>query len=292
MIRRARPLLGTLVDITIFDQSAPVTGALESAFARIEQISNRLSFHRIESELSRFNRAKVSDIISISSDFNQVLSCCLEMHRRTCGVFNPAVAPVLQELKILPCFHYDPSPELLPLSEALDLLDENTVRLKQKICLDLGGIAKGYAVDAACEILLSFGVQNALVNAGGDIRAIGTLPQAVSIRNPYHPGQAGCQLTIKNESLATSGSYFIAQDFGSSSASAIVDGRTGNLSLCRDSISIKTPLCMHADALTKTAFFLGDHELIGLLEHYDAEMLVTTSNEQQENLPLDFLSRA
>lgn len=282
MIRRSKPfLLGTFVDICVLDSVACASEAIESAFNRMREIHNRLSFYDIESDLNKLNSTSSASLIYVSSDLVRVLLVCLELNEISNGVFNPAITPVLQELEILPKFSFNiQAAHFSPLQEAIEVQSSNQVLIKKAICLDLGGIAKGYAVDEACRVLQSFGIKNAIVNAGGDIRTFGEQKHKIAIRNPHSPHSMGFDLLIQNQALATSATYNSFNNFKSLSQ---VDGRTGQLCAEFESVSILAEKCIYADALTKIAFFLKEQDLNPILEYYNAELYLTVNDSNIDN---------
>jgi thiamine biosynthesis lipoprotein len=130
------------------------------------------------------------------------------------------------------------------------------VRFHRPLRIDLGGIAKGYAVDRACEALRAHGVVSALVNAGGDLRVVGSTPWPVAVRHPARPAQRLPLCEIADGALATSAAYFLPMSAGRR-ARALVDGRTRGLREWHGSVSVTAATCLRADALTKVVGLLG-----------------------------------
>jgi thiamine biosynthesis lipoprotein len=124
---------------------------------------------------------------------------------------------------------------------------------------DLGGIAKGYAVDLAIAALELHGVTSACVNAGGDLRVIGPSAWPVSIRAPGDPAAIAVRLELRNAALATSANYFSAKRLrGDIAVSPLVDGRDGRALTDATSVTVRAPTCAVADALTKVVMASGD----------------------------------
>lgn len=245
MNRRAQPWLGTLVDITTDGGQA----AVDSAFAEVALIHRLMSFHDPASDVSRLNRVGEGELVAVHAHTWKVLRLAGQLAVASQGLFNPACASLMVERGSLP----SPAGEMPPLQQmqaAFRCEDGDTVRKLQPAWLDLGGIAKGYAVDLAVEILQHAGAVEGCVNAGGDLRVFGERDWPVSIRDPRSPQRMHSQLQLRNEALATSASYF--------SALSLVDGRDGRpLSQAR-SVSVRAPRCVLADALTKVVMASGD----------------------------------
>lgn len=147
-----------------------------------------------------------------------------------------------------------PIPDYSPRHDALTLEEGCRASKSRALWVDLGGIAKGYAVDLAVAELKRCGVRSACVNAGGDLRVFGETPFPVLIRDPRSPSEAGLQLQLQNEALASSGNYFSIGHSGS----ALVNGHDGQPCLGEFSVSVRASTCMLADALTKVVAASGD----------------------------------
>ena len=166
-IRRARPLLGTLVEIGAVGANA--AAGIEAAFREIETIHRLMSFHEENSDVSRINRAAPGEILRVDCRTYEVLGCAQLISRLSAGAFDITVGGRLVEAGFLPqpsgarAFDHDAS------FEDLLLLPDNFVTLTRRVWIDLGGIAKGYAVDRAGQVLKESGVTSGVVNAGGDL---------------------------------------------------------------------------------------------------------------------------
>lgn len=264
--KRAKPLLGTVVEIAIQnkDEVAFVI-ATDAAFARVEQMHRAMSFHEATSDLSAIANAAANTTLRISPDTWKTLLLSLEIEALSHGVFNPTVAPMLVQRGILPS---PDNSEILAasssLAETISLEDNNHVRILQRVWIDLGGIAKGYAVDAAVATLQAHGVKAGVVNAGGDLRVFGDLEHAVAVRVPSQPNQVIAIAKLKNLSCATTAMYYAA-------AETIVGTRDRAQ---YESVSVIAPSCAVADALTKIVWLknIGTAEVITSLNHFNAHV--------------------
>src|SRR5262249_51526459 len=187
-VRRARPLLGTFVEITVEAVSrADANAAIKAAFDAVAQVHRLMSFHETDSDVSRLNREAWIRPVRVHAWTFSVLEAAVEMHRRSKGIFDVTVAPELQAMGLLPGQQEAAPPAARARSpDAIDLPADQTVRFRSDVAIDLGGIAKGFAVDRALAVLRGLGIENGLVNAGGDLAAFGS-PQTVHIRNPRNP---------------------------------------------------------------------------------------------------------
>jgi thiamine biosynthesis lipoprotein len=276
-LRRARPLLGTFVEIRV--AGAPLSDmevAIESAFCAVARVHRLMSFHEPDSDLGRLNRDAASRPVSVDPWTMCVLRTAIDLHRRSRGAFDIAVAPVLQSMGLLP-----PSARLRrrktarpPTAASVELLPGNRVRFHGPLVLDLGGIAKGFAVDRALAALRACGMRQALVNAGGDLAAFGPRPEAVHIRDPRNPDRVICQVDVRDQALASSGGRFDPMRSPHTAAAAIIDprGRCPPAAVC--GATVRAPSCMIADALTKIAMIAGESALDMLTAfHADAILI-------------------
>jgi thiamine biosynthesis lipoprotein len=255
MIRRAQPWLGTMVEITA--EGTHDQDAVGSAFAAIARVHALMSFHDGASDVSRLNRAAVGEVVAVDHDTWEVLHVAGEVARLSDGAFDIACAPRLVEWQMLPAPQAK-APHVLPGAEVLALQVDGTVRKLAPGWIDLGGIAKGYAVDLAVGVLQRAGVPGGCVNAGGDLRVFGTARIPVTVRSPRAPGTSGAELTLSDTALATSATYFSAARRGGQTVSALLDARDGSAIEAERSASVQARRCVLADALTKVVLATGD----------------------------------
>lgn len=262
MMRRAQPWLGTLVEIAVADTAlAPdaVQHAITQAFAEVALVHRLMSFHDGASDVARLNLAWASETVTVHPHTWQVLQLAQQVADQSDGIFNIACAPRLVDWDCLPA----PQPHLPAYRPGVTVLRcgaNYTVRKAAPGWVDLGGIAKGYAVDLAVAALHQAGVRSACVNAGGDLRAIGAAAWPVAIRDPRAPGQVGASVTISDQALATSANYFTARRHAGRQISALVDGRDGTPVTDGASVSVRAASCAVADALTKVVLASGERE--------------------------------
>ena len=272
-LRRARPLLGTIVEIQVagFGESES-HAAIDAAFATVEEVQRRMSFHDPASTLSRLNRLAAVEPLKVDEWTFEVLQFAAEVHRVSGGLFDVAVAPVLQAQGFLPADALDePCAESPTSFAAVQLLPDRTVRLHRPgVRLDLGGIAKGFAVDQAVATLCEAGVPGGLVNAGGDLRAFGDDSFAISIRHPDHPGARLAEIELRGHSLATSAHYFADRQVSGATLTPIIDPHSGATACKVRTATVRASTAMAADALTKVVMLAGEAAL-PVLEHFGAD---------------------
>ena len=274
--RRARPLVGTFVEITA--SGAPRTHlhvAIERAFQVVADVHRLMSFHEPESDVSRLNRDASTRPVRVHPWTYEVLRFTCELHAASAGLFDVAVADVLQHLGLLPPLEADRQSVAIstPGSPLVELLPRHCVRFSHPgVGIDLGGIAKGFAVDRALEILRASGTPRGLVNAGGDLAAFGPEAFTVHIRDPRHPLRTLLEVEVSNEALASSGGAF--DPFRSLDATdmAVIDPRTRRPARTIHGATVRAPSCVVADALTKFVIIAGE-SVAPLLAQYDASAM-------------------
>ena len=274
MRQRAKPLLGTLVEIRAdCADGALFVAATDAAFARVAHIHHVMSFHEASSDLRAIAHCDSGEDVMVAADTWNVLQLALQMEADSEGHFNPTVAPALVRKHLLP--HPDGGgepPKRSTLAQSIVLCEPCIVRELQPVWIDLGGIAKGYAVDAATTALVEQGVTAGVVNAGGDLRVFGTAAQPIYVRHPANPGVQLAVAKLQELSCATSGGYFVPQ-------SAII-GQRANSALQHHSITVIAPGCAVADALTKVLWLAGIYSTIAraLLAKHDARAVALDVN--------------
>lgn len=259
MKRRAQPWLGTLVEITIADPlgDAELISCFNDAYARVADVHHLMSFHDPASDVSRINHAAVGESVEIHAHTYEVIRCALSMACATGGIFDVTCAAKLVEWGYLPMPAGD-LPEHVPGRSALILRVGYRIQKTRAAWIDLGGIAKGYAVDLATASLQQSGIRSACVNAGGDLRAFGGIAYSVAIRDPAYPNEAALQTRLLGQALATSGTYFSRKRIDDRECSALINGSNSQPITASFSASVRAPTCMLADALTKVVMASAD----------------------------------
>ncbi|MDE2061467.1 MAG: FAD:protein FMN transferase [Bradyrhizobium sp.] len=286
-VRRARPLLGTFVEIEAAGSFQPdVLSAVEAAFEAVSTVHQLMSFHDPDSDVGRLNREAHVRPVPVHALTFEVLEAALEMNGRSNGIFDVAVAPGLQAAGILPKTGRDVSLTAEPgATDAIMLLEGNVVGFRDAgVRIDLGGIAKGFAVDRALSILRERGVVNAIVNAGGDLACFGEETRTVCIRHPRDPGRIVCQIQLVDAALATTARRFDPFHSTETATPAIIDPRATVAACANDGATVRAASCMIADALTKVVMIAGTGAT-ELIEQYSASALLIGSDRGLQITP-------
>ena len=257
-----REAMGTFVMIRAFAESEEqAQEAFDDAFAAIAKVDDLMSTYREESELSRLNRGEAGRETAVSSELFTVLTRAMEISELSQGAFDVTVGPVLEVWKhagergtlpreeelreALACVGYE--------KIALDR-EKRTVTIPEGMRIDLGAIAKGYAVDLAVRALQQAGLSSFIVNAGGDLYAEGTRegsggePWRIFVQDPAggEPVKTLKRLVLVGRAAATSGHYYRYTKIDSPRRLLIVFGLAG--------------IVMHTAFLLRRSSLRGDRD--------------------------------
>ncbi|MFC1628066.1 FAD:protein FMN transferase [Gemmatimonadota bacterium] len=265
----ARPSMGTRVTITTI---APSPGRAEEAVARafeeIKRLVAILSRHDTSSPLSYLNQEGI--IEGCPPEMGHVVERALYFNRLSAGAFDITIKPLLDlfEERAGISGMVEPSDEELAQIlkrtgvSALEL-EADTLRFhKEGMGLTLDGIAKGFIVDMAAEVLKRHRIRDFLINAGGDIRAGGNRedgkPWIIAVQDPARSGGYPEILSLTDGAVATSGNYEIHFD-RELKYHHLIDSRSGRSPGLKSSVSVVAPTALAADALA-TALFITEEE--------------------------------
>lgn len=177
---------------------------MESGFAAIANIHALMSFHDPHSDVSRLNRLASQRAVPVNPATMQVLRVAQRVSQASAGVFDITVAPRLVANNFLPRPVHCPEPDPRATWHDIQLLPHNRVRFRRPLWIDLGGIAKGYAVDVALTAMRRHSQRPVQINAGGDLRVSGALTANVMLDVPGHRARQRPVAQIRNASLASS----------------------------------------------------------------------------------------
>lgn len=295
--QETRILLGTYVTIKVHDvdkSKIEKITAISKAFNEIKRIENLLSSFKKDNMIDKINNSGTKEVF-LDEDTFYVLEKAKYFNKISGSAFDITVLPLLE----LWGFHQrDYSvPSEVKIKEALDrtgtdkmILDKRrkSVRfLEDGMKIDLGGIAKGYAVDKAVIALRGSGIKNALVDSGGDLYCLGEKQKgkkwSAGIRDPLHKNRVIERLDIEDLAVDTSGNYENFFEATGKKYSHIIDPRTGSpVENNIVSVTIIAKDCMTADALATAVVVLGKDkgpELIKRLENVKAVLIIKEGDE-------------
>ena len=301
-----RTALGTYVSVSCTVQcrkahaAHEAAQALEQAFSAIALVERTMSIYRADSDVSRINRmpgGAAAPRLRVHSSTWAVLQIAQALHRDSNGLFDCGIAPTLMRWGMLPgavdrrCAGHVTASSI----NNLQLHEDGTLSLKAPTCIDLGGIAKGYAVDRAIDAMRQAGASEGSVNAGGDLRQFGGAPQLLQVRDPMQPSRLHPAGWLRDGAMATSSIIYSRRrvdcvDRGHRAprtVSAIVHPASLQPVLKRRSYSVIAPLCVHADALTKVLALVDDEDRarnLPCFARYQAQPLIVQPQTPPESV--------
>ena len=282
VLRRTRLQMGTVVTITAVDRSLDKsTQAVEAAFAEIDRLAAIMTRYDSSAPLAHLTRTgRLNDP---APELVSVLDAAGKFHALSHGAFDVTVAPVLDETeKTFKQTGRAPSDKRL--AELHELVDQSSLGVapnrislaKSGMAVTLDGCAKGYIVDRAAGVLRKAGLKRALINAGGDIYALGkksARPWRVRVTDPTRPDRLGPVVELADQALATSGNYEVFFD-SEKLHHHIVEPAQGRSPRRTVSVSIKATDCLTADAAATTVFCLKPTAATKLTGKLKADSLV------------------
>jgi len=290
-VTRTRLTMGTFAAITLMHRSrAEADDVIGKAFEEMDRVSRLLDRYESTSPVGVLNRdGYLSDM---PPEVSEVLARSLHFHKASGGAFDMTVKPLVDLYKEHFAVHGTP-PSEVRVAKTLDLIDVGAVLFdghsvrfaKEGMGITLDGIAKGYVIDCGARVIKEHGIQHALINAGGDIRAIGgkksNVPWRVAVQDPEKAGPYVDILTMVDGAVATSGNYEIYFD-REKLYHHIVNPKTGRSPLQSTSVTVMAANVMDADALSTSVFVLEPLAGRRFIETIaKAECLILDSNRKR-----------
>jgi len=264
-------IMGTLVEATVMYSDVPAAQrALVDAFMEMQRIEALMSVNKPDSEISRLNREAASHPVRTSGEVLDILSRSIDFCHRSNGLFDITVGPLSE----LWGFSGD-DPVVVPDSEAVLSLQrltgcervsinwtDSTVSFSDPgVEVDLGGIAKGYAVDRATAVLRARGINDFIVNAGGDLYASGEkepgVPWRIGIKHPRKTDGLIARMDARDQAVVTSGDYERFVIVNGRRYHHILDPRTGFPATSSQSVTVVAKSAEAADAWATYLFVAG-----------------------------------
>ncbi len=256
--RRATPLLGTLVSIEVSGVETPLArAAMDRGFDAVARVHGLMSFHEPGSDVDRLNRAAATTEVIVDPATFDVLALARDLAAATAGAFDVTTAGRLVDWGFLPAPAGATTPDPLADWRDVELLEGSRVRFRRPLWLDLGGIAKGWAVDAALAAMALPAEASAVVNAGGDLRTAGPGTRRVLLRVPGHPEAEVPALELAAAAVASSTGAGTRRRLGTGWVGPHVDGRTREAAPTEVFAAVVAEHCAVADALTKVVLAVG-----------------------------------
>jgi thiamine biosynthesis lipoprotein len=271
VVRRTVPVMGTTGELVVLHRDhGTAARALDAAVEALWRVDRTMTRFRPDSDVGRANRFAAREPVVVSRETARVVRASLEWSRASGGRFDASLGRAV-ELWTRRGRTRPPGPGELEGGAPADSwrrveVDDGgtapTLRFHDpRIDLDLGGIAKGYGVDAAVRALAAHGIEHAFVNVGGDLRALGRSddgdPWEVGVRDPDDPEGLVAVLPLEAGAVATSGDYVRGFEHGGRRYHHLIDPRSGRpRRTAMRTLTVTADTCLEADAATTAAFGL------------------------------------
>lgn len=273
-VTKTRLVMGTFVAMTAIHSSRDeAEQAIGLAFEEIDRLNGMLTHYENSSSIGQFNgKGKLENA---PQEVLDLVAHSLYYNRETGGAFDITVKPLIDLYKS--SFAGNRQPTEQQIDNTLKLVGSQNLRFQGGIlefgnsdmAITLDGIAKGFIVDKASEVLSANGVINHLINAGGDIRTNGSAEKGkawtVAVQDPSKRKEYPDIITMKDGAIATSGNYEIYYD-KEKLFHHIVDGHTGHSPQLSSSVTVVAPTVMDADALATSVFVMEPKAGIRFIE--------------------------
>lgn len=278
-------MMGTLVEVVLYADKETAPEASKQAFERMLVVEREA--HASE-ESSPLYRLRKGEGVVIEGDLALILEVAMKVSRASAGAFDPTLGQVVY------LWGFGREDPRIPGPEEIQTAMKNAGYLgvpEEQCCpeglgiwFELGGVAKGYAVDEAVRTLQEAGVRAGIMNAGGDLRTFGVRPGRkywnIGVQDPENPQELAGVLKVREAAVATSGDYqrFLEKD--GIRYHHILDPATGYPA--RSGLrgtTVIAPDCATADALATATFVLGPERGLALLEGWDDAEGVLITND-------------
>ena len=275
-MQREQAIMGTAVTVQLWaDDRAQGAAAMAAVMAEMQRIDRTYSPHRSDSELARVNAAAAQHPVQISDEFFQLVARAQEFSRLSQGAFDITFASA----GALYDYREGRLPDDLSLARAVQAIGWRQLQLDPQrpslrflrpgMRIDLGGFAKGHAVDRSIRLLQRLGIRHAIVSAGGDSRLLGDRrgrPWTIAIRDPRRADGIVALLPLEDTAISTSGDYERCFERDGVRHHHLIDPRTGRSADAVRSVTILAPDGLTTEALSKTVFVLGVERGLQLIE--------------------------
>jgi len=289
--QRDDAIMGTSIHVELwYDNADQASRLIDAVMAEMRHIDNTMSPYIKTSELYRINELASTKPQVISQELFDLIKQSIAISELSGGVFDITYASV----GYLYNYREHKKPSTEQIDSLLPAINYRWIKLDDKahsiffthanVKIDLGGIAKGYAVDRSIELLQKAGVQNALVSAGGDTRMLGDRhgrPWMVGIRHPRDRNKNAVMLPLENVAISTSGDYERFFEENGTRYHHILSPKTGKSAHVVQSVSILGPSATMTDGLTKIIFINGVEKGMPVVESVAGYDAIVIDNEHR-----------
>ena len=273
---RDEAIMGTAIRVELWaDDRAAGEVAMAAVIDEMHRIDRAMSPHKFESELSRINREAGRAAVPLTDEMARLIGQAIEFSRWSDGAFDITYASAGQ----LYDYRAGIAPDDTALQAARSAIGWRQLQLDPAVRtlrfgrpgmrIDLGGFAKGHAVDCSIALLRARGIRHALVSAGGDSQLLGDRrgrPWTIAIRDPRREGEVIAVLPLQDVAISTSGDYERFFEKSGVRHHHLIDPRTGRSPSSVRSVTILADDGLTSEALSKTVFVLGLERGLAMVE--------------------------
>jgi len=281
LVRRTMPVMGTIAELAVIHRDPrQAHAAVDAALEELQAVERLMTRFSEASDVGRANRLAATRPVPVSPQTAAVLREALAWAEASAGEFDPCIGRAIRLWDVGQRRTPPPEEAVRPLAgrslyRGLDLETWRggpVVRFRDPgVEVDLGGIAKGYGVDAAVQALQRRGITQAIVNVGGDLYALGPAadgaPWTIGIRAPEHPERLAASLEVQDAAVATSGDYMQYFQHRGRRYHHLLDPATAEPRVTPvRSVTVTAPTCLAADAAATAVFGMAPERAARLLQ--------------------------
>jgi thiamine biosynthesis lipoprotein len=285
--QQQRDIMGTRVSVELWHaETAVAAECSQRVFAEMDRINALMSSYLDSSELTFINNNAAIAAVEISDELALLVEKSIYFSEISQGAFDITYASI--------GYAYDyrkrQQPSDQSIAKKLPAIDYHHIELANNrirfnhnaVRIDLGGIAKGYAVDRAADIIRQCGISKAMVSAGGDSRILGDRvgrPWIIGIQHPRDPAGIALRLPLSDSAVSTSGDYERFFIDNGKRVHHIINPSTGRSATASWSATVTGPDAMTTDALSTTLFILGAAKGLALIESLEGIDAIIIDND-------------
>ena len=255
-----------LLAVTSREQARRAETGLANAEAELRRLEALLSTWIEASPVSRFNEAGANQILDLPQELHEVLTIARSLYEATQGSFDITARPLIElwreapERRRVPAHSALAAARLESTWDAIELSEGTARKSLPTVRVDIDGIAKGYAIDQAVEVLQRSGASGGMIDVGGDLRIFGQGPEdqhwTVGIRSPFED-RVWAEIEVESGAVCSSGDYARFVEVGGQRFNHIIDPRTGSPASETHAVTVVGPDAAIADAWATALSVLG-----------------------------------
>lgn len=293
-VKKTQFLFGTVVDITVIAKTKSDQSAIDKAFSIMKDLDNKFSIYNRSSEVSKINQNAGQSAVKVSDDTFNILEKAYKFSQLSEGAFDISIGSIVD------LWGFGTAKNRIPTDDeingklslvdykkiSLDRLNKTVKLIDKGMKIDLGAIAVGYAVDKAVKILKENGVENALVNGGGEIYAFGSPPKKsawrVGIQHPRKPNGIIGTIDLKDKAISTSGDYENYFEVNSNRYCHILDPKTGKPVRDIMGVTVVADNTISADVLSTAIMVMGVKEGMKFAKKLGVDCIIVTGKNEKD----------